>query len=224
MHLRYCIAVLLGVALVTAPAPADDDTARALAAIKAVKKEGKGNDDAGPAWKTLVSKGAAALLPTLEAFDDANPTATNWLRTAVDAIAEGEKAAGRKLPADKLEAFATNAKFAPSARRIAYELLLTQDPAAKARLLPGFLNDKSPELRRDAIAAELDILETLAAADHQGRSGKALRLHAATRIRSNCSPRSSRRSGVKVERHRALRLRHHACIDRPVRRPGRQGL
>src|SRR5262245_31769322 len=115
MQLRYCVAVVLGLAL-GAPAPADDETAKALAAIKAVKKEGKGNDDAGPAWKTLVSKGGPALMPTLEAFDDSNPTAANWLRTAVDAIAESEKVAGRKLPADKLEAFATNAKFAASAR------------------------------------------------------------------------------------------------------------
>jgi hypothetical protein len=158
MRLRYCVAVLLGVAIAI-PAPADDDTARAIAAIKSVKKEGKGNDDAGPAWKTVVSKGGPALLPTLEAFDDSNPTATNWLLTAVSAIAEGEKAAGRKLPADKLEAFATNAKFAASARRVAYELLVSEDAAAKDRLLPGFLNDKSPDLRRDAITAALEKLE-----------------------------------------------------------------
>jgi hypothetical protein len=181
MHLRYWfIAVVLGLALAipagpsadavppelparpAASAGADTETDKALATIKAVKKEGKGNDDAGPAWKTLVSKGGPALLPALEAFDDSNPTAANWLRTAVDAIAENEKAAGRKLPVDKLEAFATNPKFAASARRIAYELLLSQDPSAKDRLLPGFLNDKSPELRRDAIAAELEKLERAA--------------------------------------------------------------
>jgi hypothetical protein len=159
MHMRFWVAVALGAAFIAAPAPADDDTTKALAVITAVGKEGKGNDDAGPAWKAVVSKGVAALFPTLEAFDDSNPTATNWLRTAVDAIAEGEKAAGRKLPADKLEAFATNAKFAPSARRTAYELLLSQDPAAKARLLPGFLNDKSAELRRDAIEHQLGVIE-----------------------------------------------------------------
>ena len=159
MTLRLRFASLLCLVLLTAPATADDDTTRALAAIKAVKAEGKGNDDAGPAWKTLVAKGGAALFPTLGAFDDANPRATNWLRAAVDAIAEAEAAAGRKLPADELEAFAKNSKYAPSARRRAYELLAAQDPEAKARLLPGFLNDPSPELRRDAIANQLEILE-----------------------------------------------------------------
>lgn len=158
----WAVTAALVVAVVAAPAPADEELARALATIKAVKKEGNGNDDAGPAWKTLVSKGGAALLPTLEAFDDANPTASNWLRPAVDVIVESEKAAGRKLPADKLETFTTNPKFAPSARRLAFELLIAQDPAAKARLLPQFLNDKSLDLRRDAIAYELDILEKVA--------------------------------------------------------------
>lgn len=160
MRLCMCLAVALGFAL--APARADDDTARALAALKAVTAEGKGNEDAGPAWKALVSKGAAALLPTLGAFDDDNPTAANWLRTAVDAIAEAEQAAKRPLPADKLEAFVKDAKHAAAARHLAYELLAAQDPEAKARLLPGFLNDKSPNLRRAAVGYQLDLLEKAA--------------------------------------------------------------
>ena len=50
MQLRYlAIVAALGVALLAAPAPADEELNRALAALKAVKKEGKGNDDAGPA-------------------------------------------------------------------------------------------------------------------------------------------------------------------------------
>ena len=160
----FVLAAALGVAIALAPGvlSADEDTDRALATLKAVTKEGKGNEDAGPAWKTLVSKGNAALFPALEAFDDNNATSANWLRTAVDAIAENEKAAGRKLPADELEAFAKNTKFAATARRLAYELLLSQDATAKDRLLPEFLNDKSPELRRDAIAHQLDILDKLA--------------------------------------------------------------
>ncbi len=141
-----------------APAP-DDETVRALASLKAVTKEGKGNEDAGPAWKTLVSKGGSALLPTLEAFDDTNPTATNWLRAGVDAIVEKEKDAKRPLPVKELEAFAKNTKFAPSARRVAYELIVSQDATAKDRLLPGFLNDKSADLRRDAVARELEVIE-----------------------------------------------------------------
>jgi hypothetical protein len=162
MQVRNCIVVVVGMAFLALPAPADDETARAISAIKSISREGKGNDDAGPAWKTIVSKGNAALIPTLEAFDDSNPTAVNWLRTAVDAIADSEKAAGRKLPADKLEAFATNTKFAAAARLQAYELLAAQDSSAKERLLPGFINDTSLDLRHQAIEQELVKVEKAA--------------------------------------------------------------
>ncbi|MBA4190688.1 MAG: hypothetical protein C0467_22110 [Planctomycetaceae bacterium] len=165
MSIRFCVALALalGAAIAATPVPAADDaTTQALQTLKRVAREGKGNEDAGPAWKSLVSKGGPALMPTLEAFEDGNTTAANWLRTAVDAITEAEKTAGRKLPADKLEAFTTNPKFAAAARRLAYELLVAQDPSARGRLLPGFVNDKSLELRRDAIANELDILERVA--------------------------------------------------------------
>src|SRR3954470_2655714 len=103
MHVRLWVAAALAAAVIAplSPAAPDDETVRALAALKAVGREGKGNDDAGPAWKTLVSKGGAALIPTLEAVDDVNPTAANWLRTAAFAIAEAETAAGRKLPAEQ---------------------------------------------------------------------------------------------------------------------------
>jgi hypothetical protein len=141
------------------PARGDEDVTRALATLKAVKKLGANNEDAGPAWKALVSKGGAALLPTLEAFDDANATANNWLRSALDAIVQKELDAGRKLPADKLEAFVKDTTFAPSARFAAFELL---DATTKDRLLPGFLNDKSADLRRAAVARELDLVDKLA--------------------------------------------------------------
>lgn len=141
------------------PARADEDVTRALATLKAVKKLGQSNEDAGPALKALVSKGGAALLPALEAFDEANATANNWLRSAVDAIVQKEADAGRKLPADELEAFAKDTKFAPSARFAAFELLSAE---TKDRLLPGFLNDKSADLRRAAVARDLELIDKLA--------------------------------------------------------------
>jgi hypothetical protein len=172
MLVRICIIALVGMVLINLPAPADDDMTRAINTIKSISREGKGNDDASPAWKTIVSKGAMALMPTLEAFDDSNPTAANWLRTAVDAIADGEKAAGRKLPADKLEAFTTNQKNAASARLVAFELLTGQDATAKPRLLPGFINDKSPDLRRQAIELELAKFEKAAKSTLKGELEK----------------------------------------------------
>jgi hypothetical protein len=154
------------------------DTQKLLARIKAVSKEGAGNQEAGAAWKELVVQGGDALLPTIAAMDDASPVAANWLRSAVNALAEKEKDAGRNLPAEQLEAFAKDSKHAPAARRLAYELLTTADPKAPDRLLPGFLGDPSGELRRDAVAAAMRKAERL-----EGEKAKAefTRLFAAVR-------------------------------------------
>jgi hypothetical protein len=136
-----------------------------LARIKTVGREGAGNAEAAAAWRDLVRQGPAALLPTLAALDGAAVPATNWLRTAVDAIAEHELAAGRALPAGKLEEFVHQTSHAGPARRLAYEWLTRADPAAPDRLLPGMLQDPSPELRRDAVARALKEAEKVLARD-----------------------------------------------------------
>jgi hypothetical protein len=91
----------------------------------------------------------------LKAFDDADERAANWLRSAVDAVAERELDAGRQLSTDKLEAFVAETKHSPAARRLAYEWLTRIDRTTPERLLPGMLNDPSVELRRDAVAVVL---------------------------------------------------------------------
>jgi hypothetical protein len=154
------------------------EAAKLLTQIKAVSREGAGNQEAGAAWKQLVSLGGDALLPTLAAMDDATPAAANWLRSAVSALAEKETAAGKKLPADQLEAFVKDGKHNPAARRVAYELLVQADPKAPERLLPGMLDDPSIELRRDAVARAMKLAERL-----EGEKAKAEwgRLFAAVR-------------------------------------------
>ncbi|MBN9521968.1 hypothetical protein J0H58_26215 [bacterium] len=164
MHRRFrpgwAAAVALALAAATAPAQ-DGDVAKAVAVLKGVTKEGTNNDAAGPAWKTVVDAGAPAFLPTLTAVDDANPTAANWLRSAAGAIAENEKKARRAFPGAELEGFVLDPRgAAPSARRLAYEVLLAQDPATPARLLPKLLNDPQPDLRREAIADQLAKVKT----------------------------------------------------------------
>jgi hypothetical protein len=126
-----------------------------LAKLRAVGKEGAGNAEANRAWQELVQQGPKALLPALTALDEAEAITANWLRSAVDAIAEKELAAGRPLPRADLEAFVKDTKHNGRARRLAYELLVRVDPAAPDRLLPGMLHDPSTELRRDAVAVVL---------------------------------------------------------------------
>ena len=155
-------AVLVFLASAGAAGAADlADAPKLFTRIKAVSKEGAGNQEAGAAWKELVSLGGDALLPTLAAMDDASAPAANWLRSAINALAEKETGAGRKLPADQLETFIKDRKHNPAARRLAYELLTQADPKTPERLLPGLLTDPSVELRRDAIAMAMSRAEKL---------------------------------------------------------------
>lgn len=126
-----------------------------LLQIKAVQKEGVGNVSASKAWRELIKCGPDALPDILAGFDDASPLAANWLRSAVETIADDGLAAGKLLPVAKLEAFVRDTRHAGPARRLAYDYLVRIDPSTPDRLLPSMLNDPGHELRRDAVAVIL---------------------------------------------------------------------
>ena len=153
---RVCLIVCLG-AIVW---PAAGGTAGAGAAelgplletLKSVGPKGEGNRQAAAAWAKLVEADADQLPSILSALDDANPLAANWLRTAVDAIAERQLKRGGPLPVDRLERFVRDTRHGARARRLAYEWVLRVDPAASERIVPKMLDDPSLEMRRDAVA------------------------------------------------------------------------
>ena len=157
--LRWTLATLvLGVLVCTGSA---GDTANLVARIKAVGKQGQGNADAARAWKELVEQGPAGLIDILKAMDEDSVIQTNWLRPAVDAIAEKAAEGGKEMPAGKLETFIKDKSNPALGRRVAYELLIAQDKTAAERLLPGMLKDPSAELRRDAVAVVIKDAEKL---------------------------------------------------------------
>lgn len=133
--------------------------------IQAVGPEGKGHREAAAAWQRLVQADAGQLPAILAGLDQAGPLAANWLRTAVDAIAERQLERGGKLPTAALEDFLRNTRHAARARRLAYEWLVRVDGSAADRLLPGMLDDPSPELRRDAVARQLGKAEAFEKAE-----------------------------------------------------------
>jgi hypothetical protein len=141
--------------VVASPAIAQESVPSLLAKIKAVGKEGKGNAAAAAAWKGLVQHGPDALIDVLAGLDDTSPVAANWVRAAVDAIADNTLASGKRLPADRLEAFVKNVKHSGAGRKLAYDWLSRVDPAAADRLLPGMADDPGAELRREAVAVLL---------------------------------------------------------------------
>jgi hypothetical protein len=152
------LAVLVGADL----AGAASDTAALLARIKAVGKMGQGNAEAAKAWKELVAQGPSALPEILQTLDENQQLSSNWLLPAVDAIVEKAKAARQPLPVEQLEKLLKQTGKPPAGRRTAYEVLCRLDPKTPERLLPTMLQDPSPDLRRDAVAAVVKEAEGLA--------------------------------------------------------------
>lgn len=127
------------------------DLEAALKTLRAVGGEGSGNRDAAAAWPLVANARPADLAVLLAGMDGAGPLAANWIRAAVDQVAEAAKPAGAALPVGDLSEFLLDPRHDPQARRLAYELLTRAQPEVTPRLLPGFLNDPSLELRRDAV-------------------------------------------------------------------------
>ena len=154
MGLMVCSAVL-------GPAKLDAaDLAPLLKTLREVGHEGKGYRAATAAWAQLTEQGRVEQLPQiLAAFDGAELLAVNWLRGAVDTIAERQLQAQGKLPITLLESFLKEKQHDPRARRLAYEWIVRDDPTARERLIPGMLDDPSLELRRDAVARVLSAAE-----------------------------------------------------------------
>jgi hypothetical protein len=122
-----------------------------IRSIKSVGPEGKNHAAAITAVKELSQAPAESLPTLLKSFEGANPLAINWLRGAIDSIADRQLKQTGKLPASQLEAFVKDTARSPEARRLAYEWLVKVDPTAPDRMIPGMLHDASPDFRRDAV-------------------------------------------------------------------------
>jgi hypothetical protein len=147
--LRLAPWILLASPLVTA---AEVEVETLLEPIRAIGPEAQGHRAAMDAWPRLAEANAAQLPRILAGMDGAGILACNWIRAAVETIVQRHLNRGDRLPVNDLEQFLANVKHSPRARRLAYELIARVDRKAEARLIPGLLDDPSPELRYDAVA------------------------------------------------------------------------
>lgn len=136
-----------------------------LETLRAVGNEGAGNRQAAEAWQEVAQANAGQLPQILSALDGANPLAANWIRAAVDTIAERDLEEQGILPKAELESFVMNESHAPRARRLAFEWLARVDATAPDRIVPKLLHDPSVEFRRDAVARLLDEANALLEAE-----------------------------------------------------------
>ncbi|MCA9263653.1 MAG: hypothetical protein KDA60_07375 [Planctomycetales bacterium] len=154
----------------------NDAIAPALQAIRSVGPEGQGNEKAQAAWAQVVKQASASDIPqVLAAMRDTGPISTNWLRAAVDAIAQRARRSQQSLPQQSLEEFLADASQAPRARRTAYELLRAIDPEMERRILPSMLNDASLDMRRDAVTTVLEQARMFAKNDQRDAAIKSYR-------------------------------------------------
>jgi len=137
----------------------------AIADLVAVGPKAGGNEAASKAWPKVATLEAEALPELLTAMNKASGIGQNWLRAAVDTIVQRTLKEGKKLPIKELNAFLANTKHIPASRRLAFELIQKASPKRAAKLVPGFIDDPAPELRRDAVA--LIIGEALAESDEK---------------------------------------------------------
>ncbi len=152
MSMRLRIGVAACWMAISAAVVAGAELEPLLARLRAVGPNGAGHREAAQAWAELARADAARLPEILKGFDGAGPLAANWLRAAVDAIAERQIQRGGPLPNAELEAFVVDRSRDARARRLAYEWLLRVDASAADRLIPGMLEDPGWEFRRDAVA------------------------------------------------------------------------
>lgn len=146
------LALTAGLATGPGRAALPGDFEQQVARLRAVGPEGAGNAEAAAAFEALSASQAEAILPLLRAMESSGPMARNWLRSAVEVVVERSLKAGKALPFDDLKAFLDDTHQSPEARRLAYDLMAKIDGPAARKLIPGFLNDPSTELRRDAVA------------------------------------------------------------------------
>ena len=170
-----------------------------LVRIKAVGKEGVGNVEAAKAWKELVAQGPGVLPEVLGGMDDASPAAANWLRAAVEAIQDKALERGQKVPAGKIEAFLRDTRHAGPSRRLAYECLVRLDPKTPERLLPKMLDDPSAELRRDAVAVQLQYGKEAAFKNNRKQFYQDLLGHARDRDQVDEICKALKEEGVEID-------------------------
>ncbi len=124
----------------------------AIAALHRVGPTGQGNAEAKASWRTLSTSAVSTLPSLLDALEGANELSANWLRSAADAVFSRALDAKQAVPTAELGALLMDTSRSPRARGLAFELLQRAQPEVAETLVPGFLNDPAPELRREAVA------------------------------------------------------------------------
>lgn len=155
--------------LIAAPCFAND-LATAIQNLRAVGREGSGNTEATAAWQTLAKAEPNSLPEVLSGMNGANPLAENWLRAAIDAIADRASNSGKPLPLEALKEFLNQSKNTSGPRVVAFDLIRQASPEAADQITPQLLEDSSAELRRHPVSKLIEEGDALLAKKDKPRA------------------------------------------------------
>ncbi len=140
-----------------------------ISALRAVGKEGAGNEKATLSWQEITGAEAKGLPEVLAGMNGANPLAENWLRAAAGVIAEKAIAAG-KLPLAEVKAFLLDTKNSAAPRVVAFDILQQASPEEVLKITPNLLEDPSSELRRHPVSKLLEAGDEALAQDRKAEA------------------------------------------------------
>jgi len=146
------------------------DVAPLAKAVNSIGPDGKNYGAAIDAVKQLSQMEADQIPQILNAIDGSKPVAANWLRAAVESIADRNRTANRPIPAAMLTNYIADKTHPAKGRVVAFRLLQKQSEGHAAELIPSFANDNALELRLLAVDR---LIKEAADQKESGSEGKA---------------------------------------------------
>lgn len=160
-HFVSQVLIFAALTLVSPSGRCDDVVEQALAALRSVGAEGAGFDVAIPAAEKLRRLPSKQIPLVLDAMEDVNPVAENWLRGVVFDLARKPN----PLSVRELANYVIDRAHNPIGRGLAMELLRKRDPDQAAMLISACMDDLSLPLREMAVEQAIESAKSLAKSD-----------------------------------------------------------
>lgn len=130
------------------PSLSSADLSQDLETIQAVDHRAEGNLAAQTAYDSLISADKSNLPTLLKAFNEANPLALNYLRSAFEVIvAKGDG----ELPMPELLEYLNDQDNNQKARAMVFDLIKKNSPEKAEKMLDEMVTDSSAEIRYQAV-------------------------------------------------------------------------
>jgi hypothetical protein len=157
MRIHLSLLLLLTLATQRTGAQDNQQTNRAIDAIRNAGKAGEGFDQAILAAKQLRATPIDQLTVLLDGMADCNPIAENWIRgVAFDVVRRA-----KDLPVDTLSEYAMDPSNNPTGRGLAMELIQKDSPGIAEKLISKCLNEVSLPLREMAVQQKIEAAQDI---------------------------------------------------------------